>query len=578
MIEPSARNHFLILALAAALLAIVPAHGLLAQAGDELAELERMAEDSFAEDDLETAIALYRQVADRMPALEEKTRIRMTVAYLEHLDGRASASLSTVTAALVANPRTTFQPELYDDSFREVFYEGQKRAVVQRENLAEEAIGRGNEQLGKRDYPAARQHFEAALSYRPGHPTALYNLALVYLYEKRPEEAEAGFQKLLALGDAVDPKIRSLGMTNLGYLYQRRGQDLEAEEVLQQAVALDPGNARAWSILGASRRQMGKLSAAADAHRRAYELSPGDPQAMSHLAVAYIDAERWDDAVALLEKATAADPERPSLWLHLGLARLGRGNSTGAVAAFEAAIRLDPANSGGQAANATMQLAGHYYQSRQYQQALQQADRALGWDSGLVNAHIYQGLAKESLGDLTGARESLEEALRLDPARAATHNNLGSVYYQLGLYDQAEESLKQALSMQPDFPDARANLDAVQQARSRPRQAAPPPSSKGRSNGKTAPPTRGPRLRIRFADIDYAALGLKGAMVERVEPGGPASRAGLQKNDLILKADGRDVTDADALRRYVASKRTGSTVTLSLLRANVPMRVDVRLN
>ena len=572
----SARR-FWFLALVAVLAVAWPAPSFEAQT-DELVELRRLAEESFAEDDLDTAIALYRQLADRTPALEDKTEVRMTVAYVEHLAGRSNAALATVTAALAANPATEFRPELYDDSFREVFYEAQKRAIEQRSNLAEEALGRGNAQLRQGDYPAARQHFEAALSYRPGHPRALYNLALVHLYEKRTEDAEAGFQKLLALGDPVEPGLRSLGMTNLGYLYQQRGQHLEAAEVLQQAVELDPGNATAWSILGAARRQMGELSAAADAHARAYELSPGDPQAMSHLALAYIDARRWDDAVALLEKATAADPERPSLWLHLGLARLGGGNSTGAVTAFEAAMRLDPANSAGQAANAAIQLAGHYYQSRRYQQALDQADRALGWDSKMVNARIYQGLARESLGDLTGARESLEEALRLDPARAETHNNLGSVYYQLGLYDQAEQSLERALSMQPDFPDARANLDAVRQARSRPRQASPPSPSRTPSSGRTAPPARGRSLRVRFADIDYAALGLKGAMIERVEPGGPASRAGLQKNDLILKADGRDVVDADALKKYVAAKRAGSTVTLSLLRANVPMRIDVRLN
>ena len=67
-------------------------------------------------------------------------------------------------------------------------------------------------------------------------------------------------------------------------------------------------------------------------------------------------------------------------------------------------------------------------------------------------------------------------------------------------------------------------------------------------------------------------------MVERVQAGGAAARAGVRKNDLILKVDGRDVVDAGALERYVASRPRGSTVTLSLLRNNVPQRIDVRLN
>ena len=67
-------------------------------------------------------------------------------------------------------------------------------------------------------------------------------------------------------------------------------------------------------------------------------------------------------------------------------------------------------------------------------------------------------------------------------------------------------------------------------------------------------------------------------MVERVEAGSPARRAGIRKNDLILKVDGRDVTDAEELERYVASREIGSTVTLSLLRADALLRADVRLD
>ena len=66
-------------------------------------------------------------------------------------------------------------------------------------------------------------------------------------------------------------------------------------------------------------------------------------------------------------------------------------------------------------------------------------------------------------------------------------------------------------------------------------------------------------------------------MVDRVTGGSPAARAGLRKRDLILKVDGRDVVDADALERYVAGRPLGSIVTLSLLRDNVPQRIDVRL-
>ena len=571
--KPLVLGRWLPALLAVYLLLPVPASAQEATAG-ELAELERQAEDRFVEDDYQGAITLYRQLADRSPQRREKTRVLMYVAYLEHLLGRDDA-VATVRDVLIEDPDFAFRPELYNDTFTGIFYEGQQQALEMRRSLAEDNVRRGNEYLHQRDYGAARREFEAALAYRGDHPAALYNLALVDLYEHREEEAEAGFQKLLALGETIDPRPRALALTNLGYLYERRGQYQEAETFLEQAVAINAENAQAWSILGASRRQLGKAADATEAFQRAHELAPADPQVMSNLALALVDAEDWAPAVTLLEKATAADPTSASHWLNLGRARQGAGDVAGAVSAFESATRHDPDDAGGWASNAATHLAQHYYEIGDFQQALDQADRAVGWRASLVTARIYQGLAREALGDLTAARESLEEARRLDPTRADTHNNLGSVYFQLGLYDPATAAFERALAIQPDFPGARDNLQAVQEARGRPRR---PASTSGQTPpAQTSAAAQGPRLGVRFADIDYAALGLKGAMVDRVIGGSPAARAGVRKRDLILKIDGRDVIDADALERYVASRPLGSTVTLSLLRDNVPQRIDVRL-
>ena len=570
------------LALAACLLSASAAAGQATLEGQdlaterELADLEHLAEEAFAEDDLQAAAALYRQLAERQSVRSEKSRVMVIVAYLELQLRRKADAIATVRDALISDPDYRFEAESYGDAMREVFYEGQKAAIAERQRLADRSARLGAEQMRQGDNGAARRHFETALGYRPDHASALYNLALTHLNDRREEDAEAGFQKLLALGE-TSGQLRSLAMINLGYLYQRRRLYQEAADILQQAVAIDPSSAQAWSNLGAARRQMGERAAAAEAFRRAYELEPGNAEALGNLALADIDAGNWQGAVALLEKATAADPRNANRWLLLGRARLGTGDTTGAVAALESAIRLDPGDAGGWASNAAVQLARHYYSTGAYQLALAQADRALAWRRDLVTARIYQGLAREELGDLSGARQSLEEARRLEPTRAATYNNLGSVYYQLGLFDEAVESLQRALAIQPDFPDARANLQAVREGRSLAR-SSPTTSSSARPSPPPATPSRTPRLGVRFADIDYAALGLKGAMVERVEAGGPAARSGLAKNDLILKIDGRDVTDAEALRRYVASRPIGSSVTLSLLRANAPVRVDVRLD
>jgi serine protease Do len=57
-----------------------------------------------------------------------------------------------------------------------------------------------------------------------------------------------------------------------------------------------------------------------------------------------------------------------------------------------------------------------------------------------------------------------------------------------------------------------------------------------------------------------------GVLVNDVHPGGPAERAGMARGDVVLRLDGREVQDVDALRYRVATQPVGATVTLTLWR------------
>lgn len=557
----------------------------------DLQGLERLAEDSFVEDDLDTAIALYRQLLDRLEARSEKVRILMTIAWLEHLQQQDGNALDTLTEAFVLEPDYAFRPELYSESFRQLFYRGRQQAVEARDRRAADQVSQGFEQLRQGDYAAARVSLNRALELVPNHPKGLYNLALVDLYDQRSEDAVAGFQKLLALADSgaeVSRSMRARSLTNLGFLYNQQGSYEEAERALDASVDLDANAAAAWSNLGVARRRLGKKQEAAQAFRQAYQLDSENAGAINNLALAYIDAEDWVSAVALLRQATERFPEQASLWLNLGLSQLGLGNQEGAVTSLERAIQQDPDDGQGWASAANIHLARHYYEAGNVEASLQAADRALSWRSDLVTGWIYRGLALRSRGDTTGALESLQKARNLDPSKAETHNNLGSVYADLGRLDEAKKAFEQALAIDPSLSDARQNLDRIATGQSVPRPAGgpPPPKATPRQTDprQTTPrqpaapkAAKSPPLGLRFADIDYSSLGLKGAMVENVTRGGVAERGGLRSGDLILKVDGRDVLSADQLTAYAADKPKGSQLTIDFLRSNVPQRLVLRL-
>jgi len=75
-------------------------------------------------------------------------------------------------------------------------------------------------------------------------------------------------------------------------------------------------------------------------------------------------------------------------------------------------------------------------------------------------------------------------------------------------------------------------------------------------------------------------LGLKqvrGVLVNAVNPGGPAEKAGLKTGDVILQVQGHDVNDPNALRNQIAGLAPGSEVTLALLRDGNQQQIRVRL-
>ena len=57
-----------------------------------------------------------------------------------------------------------------------------------------------------------------------------------------------------------------------------------------------------------------------------------------------------------------------------------------------------------------------------------------------------------------------------------------------------------------------------------------------------------------------------GVLVQQVQPGGPADKAGLKPGDIITTIDGRNIKDGDDLVNEIASRRPGSTIRLGYLR------------
>jgi len=84
-------------------------------------------------------------------------------------------------------------------------------------------------------------------------------------------------------------------------------------------------------------------------------------------------------------------------------------------------------------------------------------------------------------------------------------------------------------------------------------------------------------------NVQHAYLGVgianasNGVEITQVRPGTPASQAGLRTGDVVVRIDGRKVTNSGELGQLVDAKRPGNTVRLTYIRNGATHTVGVKL-
>src|SRR3954451_15239659 len=90
---------------------------------------------------------------------------------------------------------------------------------------------------------------------------------------------------------------------------------------------------------------------------------------------------------------------------------------------------------------------------------------------------------------------------------------------------------------------------------------------------------RGQTVKRAYLGVESSAdpTSPNGAEIQSVTPGGPADKAGLQKDDVIKAVDGQAIKDPSDLSSAIAVKKPGDTVTLRIERNGLTQELDVKL-
>jgi tetratricopeptide (TPR) repeat protein len=350
-----------------------------------------------------------------------------------------------------------------------------------RRAYVEARLGRSDEAI--RDIGRA---IELDPSYAPAH----WRLGLWLLDRNDTQAAEREFVRAGELDpDGVAPAA------GRARVYLQRRQESQALDLLERALAKNPGDRYALQLLGTAYRRVGRVDEADFAlavgeggepawvdpwtdemlqFRRGFAVRlkdatayfaagqtrpaialleqlrqerPDDVALLSHLGELYVVAERADEGVRILEQVVARDPQRFEAWVNLASGYLKQNDLGRARASIDRAIAISPELGRAYETKGLIQ-----WRAGDERGALETFRTAVRYDPRDVRALVYMGMVETNLARPADAMEAFARATRLDPTQADAWIGVANAAMSLGALDRATAALQHAARLNPDGP------------------------------------------------------------------------------------------------------------------------------
>jgi tetratricopeptide (TPR) repeat protein len=342
--------------------------------------------------------------------------------------------------------------------------------------------------LAAHDLDGALAEFEKGLAAGGGIQSWV-NIAQVHLIRRDLEQAESALARI----EGIDPGARMLPGLR-GAAADLRGDDLEAERLLREAIRIDaadsrsharlgyllerhgrldealseyraamradPDNAETHSYAGNVLRQQGDTKRAEELFRRAIEVDPRYAGAYNNLGLLLQETGRRDQAVALYRKGLEQSPASPLLHNSLGSALLLEGDLDGAEREIREALEVDP-----EMAEAWNNLGILLAERGRAPEAVAAFERSLAAEPRQVDAHFNLGKASLVAGDPGRALREFAATLDIAPGHFQAALGAGETAFRLGRAEEAIRYLESARGIEPDSPRVLRRLGELYLAR-----------------------------------------------------------------------------------------------------------------
>lgn len=259
------------------------------------------------------------------------------------------------------------------------------------------------------------------------------------LQSERLLEAKQVFESLLK----VDP-LNEHGLNLLGVVFVQLEQAEQAAKVLEKAIDVNSKNSQTHNNLGLAYKELNQFQKAQHAFNTSLSLNPQQPQTLNNLGNVLAAQNQHKKALASFEAALKLEANYPECLSNFAQSLKELGNLELALKAIDHANKLVPSNS------YFLNVKGEIHLAKvDYENAQQTFEKAISVDN-YIPSRINLSTALKQLGNYAAAKECLQQVIKHEPNNSEAYNHLGVLQEQLGEFDAAAKSFRSALKYTPN--------------------------------------------------------------------------------------------------------------------------------
>ena len=213
----------------------------------------------------------------------------------------------------------------------------------------------------------------------------------------------------------------------------------------ERAVAANPNDALAHTMLGVARYWTGQVDASVESYRRAIELDPRNAQAYLLLGISRAYRAELKEARAAFLKAAEFEPTRADVQMNLGSIEDSLGNIQDALTRFRTAVSLAPKEP-----LYHFQLGMLYRKLGRDPDAADSLREALRNYRGFEDALLELGAIEERSGERKDAISSFKKAVDIKSKDSVATFRLGRLHLLTGDQKRAREVFSEAFHLTPE--------------------------------------------------------------------------------------------------------------------------------